>query len=149
MNDVGANITGFFWNGDSHKSQAVPPEEPIQAISAMMRWQNAWMAAIAMAWASEEDKEALLRDAHTFFKTRCGWEVPEALDLSVSDQPDPSGERTGWYPDGIGGDPKQKGWHLARTKVIMYLPPKPEVKQQAVALANYLATGRTYPFTTC
>jgi hypothetical protein len=41
------------------------------------------------------------------------------------------------------------GWYLAPTRVDMYLPPKPALDQQAVALANYVATGRTYPFTSC
>ena len=119
-------------------------EDPLVGIRQAALWQNAWMAAIAMAWASDTDKAALLANAPQFFKDKCGWEVPDGLDLKVTDLPkvDEDNNPLGW-------DAMLKQWELARTRVTMYLPPKPAVEQQAVALANYLATGRAYPFTTC
>jgi ribosomally synthesized peptide (two-chain TOMM family) len=140
-------IAEFFntpsWGRDN-QGGPVPAEDPLLALKSSLQWQNAWIAAVALAWSSEADKAWLLRDAPDFFNKRCAWKVPDGLTLVVTDQPthDGAGKPLGW-------DEAQQAWYLASTKVIMYLPPPPVAPQQAVALANYLATGRTYPFTTC
>lgn len=122
----------------------VRAEDPLAGLKTDMGWQNAWMTAMAMAWANEADKQALISHPEIFFRERLGWEVPEGLRLVVTDEPShvENGQRLGW-------NQAQQAWYLAKTEVRMFLPPKPAVDQQGVALASYLATGRTYPFTTC
>lgn len=57
----------------------------------------------------------------------------------------------------LGGDLDQVGWDrftstwtLPKNLMFMLLPPRPDkIEDQAVALAAYQSTGRSYPFTTC
>jgi ribosomally synthesized peptide (two-chain TOMM family) len=42
-----------------------------------------------------------------------------------------------------------KTWSLPKNTLFMILPPAPDVTEQAVALAAYAGSGRSYPFTTC
>jgi hypothetical protein len=49
----------------------------------------------------------------------------------------------------MGWDSFDKTWSLPRNVLFMLLPPKPPQEEEAIALAAYAGTGRTYPFTTC
>lgn len=122
---------------------ATHPENPLSGIASSQAWQVAWVSAIALAWSSDQLKADLIADPAKFFQTHCNFKVPDGLTLGVRAmvEADAEGRATGW-------DAQTKVWYLQNTSVIMYLPPAPEVYQQAIALSAYAATGRTYPFTT-
>ncbi len=122
----------------------VGPEGPLLGIRDSMKWQDAWMLAIAIAWSDDALKEELIREPRKFFKERCAFNLPSGLTFKVTTMPthDSHGNNTGW-------DPERRMWYLKNTEVTMYLPPAPDLQDQAIALSAYLATGRTYPFTIC
>ncbi len=132
--------------GDDNCDPALP-EDPIQGLRCSMAWQFAWQTAIALAWSSDQMKRELMEDPRRFFLVRTNYPLPEGLDLTIKDSTD---DRAGFHPtkdaegNTIGGT-----WYLEATQLTMYLPKRPEAKDQAVGLAAYNATARTYPFTGC
>lgn len=134
--------TSFSMEGDA--IHPVGPEGPLKGLRDSMKWQDAWMMAIAIAWSNEALQQELIQEPRKFFKERCDFDLPPGLTFKVITTPekDSEGNRTGW-------DPEKKLWYLKNTEVTMYLPPAPALQDQAVALSAYLATGRTYPFTLC
>lgn len=130
---------------DIHKhfvQTPVGPEDPIAGIRGDAEWENAWLSAVALAWSSPELQQRLIDDPRGFFLGQLGYNVPAGLTLYVraSEGKDPDGRPTGW-------DPVNRLWYLHNTELVMYIPPPPELKDQALALSAYAATGRTYPFT--
>ena len=125
----------FFTSG-------VGPEDPIDGIRGDAEWQNAWLSAIALAWSSPELQKALIADPRLFLLEQFKYKVPDGLTLVVreSEEKDDEGHATGWSPS-------TRLWYLNNTEVVMYIPRAPDLKDQALALSAYAATGRTYPFT--
>ncbi|WP_437678783.1 BMA_0021/BMA_0022 family TOMM bacteriocin [Sorangium sp. So ce131] len=125
-------------------ASAAGPEDPLHGIRSALKWQDAWMMAIALAWSDKDLEDALIGDPVTFFAVHCNYRVPDGITLTVSrmdaDTKDAMGRKPGW-------DPANHIWFLKKSELTMYLPPKPDQSHQAVALSAYLATGRTYPFT--
>jgi ribosomally synthesized peptide (two-chain TOMM family) len=120
-------------------------------------WRHAWIRAIALVWAEEEQnitnktsttpyKDELIGDAEKFFADYCDFLTPEALNISVK----PSPTDTIWTPgDPKASDPEQKKWtwEVLQSELILYLPTKPPTEQVPVALAAYESAGLVYPFT--
>ena len=105
-------------------------------------WQFAWARAIAKAWQNDEYKSLLLSDSKVALK-EFGFNTPPGLTITIreydgSKQYNPQPHKNGWIDmvEELAGE------------VIMILPPRPDDDQQALALADYNATGVTYPFTT-
>jgi len=105
-------------------------------------WQFAWARAIAKAW-QDEDYRTLLLSSPEKALHEFGFKFPKGLIIKIveysgSKQYDPSQGKNGWghMYDELAGE------------VTMVLPPTPETPLQASALADYNATGVTYPFTT-
>jgi ribosomally synthesized peptide (two-chain TOMM family) len=117
-------------------------EDNLWAIDEMLEWQETWLAAVALAWRNPDFKRALLKDPRTAIAERFGYNLPPFLKLSLKDGAD-LGPTYGWHVQG------QDGWVLPVSELEMVLPAPPDdLKDQAVALADYSAAGRTYPFTT-
>jgi ribosomally synthesized peptide (two-chain TOMM family) len=120
----------------------VGPEDPIAGLRGAIGWQYAWPTAIALAWASEDRRQELKNDPREFFRVWANYKLPEGLTLHVEETPQKPGELSGW-------DPEKGCWYLKKSVLTMFLPPRPNVDQQAIALAAYNATARAYPFTIC
>jgi ribosomally synthesized peptide (two-chain TOMM family) len=119
----------------------IPMEDPLQALRCNIAWQYAWETAIALAWSSEAMEKALVENPKRFIWEHSKYEVPEGIDLHVEKTTDPAAK---WNPQEGGGH-----WTLQKNQLTMFIPRRPPAEQQAVALAAYNATGRSYPFTGC
>jgi len=126
---------------------ALPGDEPILKEQIVYEtWRYAWARAVARAWADSSFEQRLLSpDGANEVLAELGWKAPNGLTIRVKavDNPDYHYEAS----------PTQNGWaNIDKTlgwEVIARYPPRP--KNQAVlalALADYQATGLTYPFTT-
>src|SRR5215510_4670869 len=106
----------------------------------MAQWQEVWIGAVALAWRNPNFRAELLRDARKAIAEHFAYSLPPFLDMTVADGgKDPE---YGWRVHG------EDGWVLPQTKLVMWLPPPPpDIRDQAVALSDYSAAGRTYPFT--
>ncbi|KYG02824.1 hypothetical protein BE21_54260 [Sorangium cellulosum] len=113
------------------------------------RWRYVWLQTVARAWSDSTFRDNLLKDAREAIRLTFGFNLPAYVDLKVmAPQPrlasEHETETIGWNQKGNSG-----GWRLPPMKVIMWLPPAPPGNDQAVALAEYAHSGRTYPFSTC
>jgi len=125
-------------------------EDPIKGLDTTMKWQFVWLETIALAWRDPTFKHRLLQDPRATLREYFNFDLGPYVKLTVREATPPSGAR---------GAPKTPmehafdGWDPAhdplKSEMIMVLPPPPKVKDQAVALAFYNASGRAYPFTCC
>ncbi|MCW8996546.1 MAG: BMA_0021/BMA_0022 family TOMM bacteriocin [Psychromonas sp.] len=117
-------------------------ENVILGLESNEEWKYAWARAIAKAWESAEYRELLLKDAAAALN-EFGYKLPNGMKLKVESY---QGEQN--YQDDKGCN----GWgHFKNelaSSVTMILPPTPVLEKRAIALADYQATGRTYPFST-
>lgn len=145
LTDSNTELTVSFENRADGSAAPVPGIEYSKAsylhgMEYTEEWRATWLRAIALAWSDDTLKNELLADPYTFFKTHCNYELPPTVDLAVVE-------------DARNGDGYDAGsehawlWKLPRSILIMFLPPKPPVEQQAIALAAYEAVGKQYPFT--
>lgn len=108
-----------------------------------MMWQTIWPQLVAMAWANESFKAELIRDPlgtiKTVFNDR--FEFPAYVDLEVADVP-PGNEGQTLY----GYAANYGVWKLPNAKLKLYLPPRPADHDAPLALINYQASGRIFPF---
>lgn len=115
-------------------------EDVIFGLRSDEEWKYAWARAIAKAWESDEYRALLLSDAEAAL-LQFGYTMPLGTKLNVESY---SGEHQ--FED----KEKANGWlHFKNelaSSVTMVLPPAPAVEKRAIALADYQATGRTYPF---
>ena len=116
-------------------------EDVISGLRADDEWKYTWARAVAKAWESEEYRELLLNDA-TAALLQFGYTIPMGTKLNVEKY---TGEHEFIDLDGSNGWIHFKN-ELA-SSVTMVLPPTPTLEKRAIALADYQATGRTYPFT--
>jgi ribosomally synthesized peptide (two-chain TOMM family) len=129
------------------------PEDWTAASKTNADWQPAWLRAIALAWSDPNLMAELVGvdakgepKAKAFLQKHCDYTVPAHLRLEARAD---TGAGAGWYPGGVDANPDTWVWKVSQTELVMYVPVKPDVSQQAVALAAYEAIGRVYPFTTC
>lgn len=119
------------------------------AMEGHMRWQVVWPRVVAKAWRDPEFHKDLLADAEKAIEDKFSFRFAESLKLTVKDEPrnvvfniDKAYNST----PGSAEDP----WNgLSPMELTLFLPPKPDVDLQAVAITAYEDTGRTYPFTCC
>jgi ribosomally synthesized peptide (two-chain TOMM family) len=117
-------------------------EDLIWAMEEMLEWQEVWLAAVALSWRDPGFKERLLKDPRTAIAESFGYNLPPFLKLKLTDG-SKLPPQYGWHAGG------QDGWSLPVSDLDMVLPAPPaDIKDQAVALADYSSAGRTYPFTT-
>lgn len=130
---------------DNIKNPFGGDEDPIKGMREHMNWQPAWLRAISKAWVDPEYRERLMWNTHTAL-CEVGYAVPANLKIKVvgtgSDHAFGGGNLA--YDGNI-------GWHRNAfdTEVTFVLPDAPPAELQATALADYLASGRSYPFTCC
>ena len=107
----------------------------------MMHWQTIWLRTIAKAWSDDEFKAKLLEYPRDAIGQAFNYEIPRTLKLSVKEA------------DSDSVLLNKRGFHdwsdLPPMELTMYLPPAPKADVQAIAIADYAESGRTYPFTCC
>lgn len=120
-------------------------EEFGSAVTETLAWRSAWLRAISLAWSSDEFKRRLCENPYAFIHNYCGYAIPKNVTVVVV--PD---DHAAFSP----GEDETNSWlwHLTRSVLVMYLPPRPEGQQgqdAIIALAAYDAVGSAYPFTAC
>lgn len=130
------------------RAVASTEEDPISGLDTTIKWQMVWLEAIALAWRDESFHQHLLKDPRDALKTYFNFDLGPYVKLTVRDATPPSG---GAVPHKLGQ--AFGGWDPATdpltSEMIMALPPKPALEDQAIALSFYNASGRAYPFTCC
>ena len=129
---------------EAKKARNMPGDEGIIAgIRGLDQWRRAWARAVAFAWESKEHEKELLKNPEKIFEM-FDYEIPPGLKVKVEKY---KGDNEYKYKPG------KNGWlHMEDElsgEVTMILPPAPKKELQALALADYDATGKTYPFTCC
>ena len=128
-------------------------ENIIQGITSNDEWRTAFLLLIASVW---EDKELNVYDLD-FEETKelfrkYGFDSPSNLRLKIvpykgtqkySPSDEISGSINGWA-NVLDPDEGKSEYYAT---VEMMIPPTPEEKYQASALAAFMATGKAYPFT--
>jgi hypothetical protein len=140
-------------------------EPPLQATEISASWRAAWLRAIATAWQSQQKAQE---------KTHAGAMKPAVLTKPAAALADEGFNFEGFFGDlltievkdytgpkrfnpalhEVRGGARTNGWsHFGddlQAKLTLVLPPKPnDAADFAVALADYDAGGRVYPFTIC
>jgi hypothetical protein len=145
-------------------------EENAWGMEKSLDWHLAWQRAVAKAWI-DPDYAKLLKSNTSEALLEVGWEVPPGLEIIVRDPKtivdwDGTVHDHTWSKDVQGKKKKPipaNGWSAQSTKphdrrdaileslqttVIFTLPPKPkDMKESALALADYDGLSRAYPFT--
>jgi ribosomally synthesized peptide (two-chain TOMM family) len=114
------------------------------ALESALHWQVIWPRAIAMAWADDDFRDALIADPRGVIEETFGYHLSENLDLTIEQATAGTFERESITP---GEDDPWAG--LPKLKLTLAIPPRPSQQLQAVAITAYQDTGRTYPFTCC
>ncbi|MDC0681387.1 BMA_0021/BMA_0022 family TOMM bacteriocin [Sorangium atrum] len=144
------HVENFFGGGIAAE---VNSDSSLDSWLSNERWRYVWLQTVARAWNDNEFREKLLENAREAIRLAFGFNLPAYLDLMVLEPPHPPAHEggsagahapMGWHQKGNSGS-----WSLPPTKVVMWLPPAPPDAEQAVALADYAHSGRTYPFSTC
>jgi hypothetical protein len=134
-------------------------------------WRNAWLRAVARAWSDPDFADQLTaRGKYTESRPSpgktarhtkqalldCGFTFPaffnDLLDIEVVPYSEAKGvSATKRYRRGKVSDPN--GWIQFKSelaaKLTLILPPPPDDEDRAIALADYDAAGRIYPFSWC
>ena len=126
-------------NADRGRGKDSTPE----AYANARRWQIIWPRAIAYAWANSDFKTELQEHPRETLKKYFNYELSVELELTIQDAPDGT---PGYNPKAKEDeDPWQ---HLPHMELKLFIPPAPKkLDEQAIALADYSDTGRTYPMT--
>ena len=128
-------------NIKADSSNLVGDEGVVSGLVCVDSWNTAWARAIARAWIDEAFKSELLETPEVALK-KFGYDLPSGLKLTIKDY---QGDFS--YKN----NPSENGWnHMLDEitgEVIMVLPPKPCPEEQGIAIADYEATGKTFPFT--
>ncbi|MFW2374512.1 MAG: BMA_0021/BMA_0022 family TOMM bacteriocin [Gammaproteobacteria bacterium] len=119
----------------------------LESIESQHDWRIAWARAIALAWRNQVFKKLLKEKPIDAFK-ELGYTLPNGLTLNVEDERDCT--YTPSPPES--GKSRKNGWanneSVLSATITVKLPKQPKAEFQAIALADYEATGKTYPFTT-
>ncbi|MBV9947460.1 MAG: BMA_0021/BMA_0022 family TOMM bacteriocin [Myxococcales bacterium] len=120
---------------------------PFKAYDQIAQWERVWAEAIALAW-KEWDKgpnsfrERLKKNPREAVRKEFDFVFPEDCNLAVEE-----GSPEDWEWD----DASRMWKHPhAVSQLTLTLPCRPKnVEDAPIALANYIATGQSMPFTCC
>jgi ribosomally synthesized peptide (two-chain TOMM family) len=120
---------------------------PLKAYDQIAQWERVWVEAIALAWKEWDAgpkgfRERLQADPAAAVKKEFGFIFPEDCKLEVKE-----GSPKDWEWDKVA-----RAWKHphAVSRLVLTLPCRPENPEDGpLALANYVATGQSMPFTCC
>ena len=129
--------------GDPHIQSLV---HPLRAYDQIAQWERVWVESVALAW-KEWDvpggfRERLTKDPRAAVLKEFGFHFPKDCVLEVKE-----GTVADWE-----WDPVARTWKHphATTRLTLMLPFRPALADdRPIALANYVATGQSMPFTCC
>ncbi|WP_437639177.1 BMA_0021/BMA_0022 family TOMM bacteriocin [Sorangium sp. So ce854] len=112
--------------------EPAPRSEGTSLADRLQAFESACLRAIALAWQDPAKLELLRSDPRRFFRTCCGYKLPQNLELSIREARDaPPAERGAW-----GWDGRRGRWNLPKAEITLYIPPPPDLAERAVALAE-------------
>ncbi len=131
-------------HNDPHTRSLV---HPLKAYDEMAVWERVWTEAVALAWKDWDQgalgfRERLKKDPRGAVLKEFGFNFPEDCVLEVVE-----GAESDWE-----WDPTARVWKHphAATHLTLTLPFRPTAPDdRPIALANYVATGQSMPFTCC
>jgi ribosomally synthesized peptide (two-chain TOMM family) len=102
----------------------------------------AWLRAIALVWSNPAMFEPLKRDPRQFLAAHCAYDLPDGIELTVCDGQD--------APNGALSqvDEQHNTDAPSPTRVTLYVPPAPQLEEQAVALATMAVDCFVFPICT-
>jgi hypothetical protein len=92
---------------------------------------------VAIVWSDPAKLAPLKRAPRQFLRTECGYDPPVGLELTVRETHEGGGSRR-WAA------PRRAG-----AKIILEVPPPPELSEQPVALAELADAFATVPVCAC
>jgi ribosomally synthesized peptide (two-chain TOMM family) len=128
---------------DAHAKAVV---HPLVQYDKIAQWERVWTEAIALAWREWDQpngfKEKLQADARGAIRTQFGFMFPGDCELEVK-----VGNKGDWSWD---EEARVFRHPRAVSHLTLTLPFRPEeAEDRPMALANYVATGQSMPFTCC
>lgn len=141
----------------SQQSGYLHGDEPLaEAWTVDVKWRAVWLRAIAKAWQDEAYKQRLLTRPEEALR-EVGYLMPEfhaeQLQIVVEEVPAAARPRAEYVQTDSGASKHANGWATAgnslRSTLTLRLPPAPPLEDRALAIADYDAAGRVYPFTFC
>lgn len=118
----------------------MPRNNELPSYQTLLKFQEVYLRAIALAWSDDTFKKQLLENAEKTFQDYFGYICPWNVALSVV-EPYPTGSYK-WNSDLM-------CWNLPKNSIGIGIPKKPDEDNQPVALAAYNDAGPTYLFTCC
>jgi ribosomally synthesized peptide (two-chain TOMM family) len=110
----------------------------LPSYQALLEFQEVYLRAIALAWRDDSFKQALETDAALALQQFFGYKLPWNINLTVSSPP----PGHGWSATG-------QCWELPPNSMTFGLPQRPDIEEEAIALAAYNDAGPCYLFTCC
>ena len=150
-------------------------EDAMWGLQGDLEWRNTWSRVIAYAWMNEDNFKEVINNPIPVMHRVSNYLPPNGLFIKVQgvvsgEMVTTPNENLGIYKEvdgelvrfSINPDPNYSfregdvahgvnGWERMQnnlpTEVTMTLPPRPEENFESFALADYQATGKTFPFT--
>jgi ribosomally synthesized peptide (two-chain TOMM family) len=119
------------------------PVDPLKAYGEIGQWERVWIEVVARAWKDQKFRDDLLANsganARGVINAAFQFQLPSDVNLKV-----------------VAAGPQHKSWDKDKdhprslTELTLILPAPPASPgDHAVALAHYVASGRSMPFTCC
>ncbi|AOK30611.1 hypothetical protein WS67_15665 [Burkholderia singularis] len=104
----------------------------------LLEFQEVYLRAIALSWRDPVFKAALLENPQDAIERYLNYRCPWIVDLKITE----AGPECGW-------DAQAQRWNLPRNAITFGVPKRPELAEQAIALAAYNDSGPAYLFSCC
>lgn len=104
----------------------------------LLEFQEVYVRAIALAWRDDAFKSALEANAALALQQYFGYKLPWNITLKVVSPPSQYGWRAA-----------KQSWDLPKNSMTFGLPARPDIAEEAIALAAYNDAGPCYLFTCC
>ena len=145
--------------GDTSGNGTTPGAEfTSDAYTSARRWQVIWPQVIALIWEKWNNPElikALNDDPHGTLERWFGYKLSKELRLTVKKADENNvahrfsrADYDAALIDANTTCPPKDAWKdLPKMELTLYVPPPPAAGDEAIAIAAYSDTGRTYPMT--
>ncbi|XXX72872.1 BMA_0021/BMA_0022 family TOMM bacteriocin [Sorangium sp. So ce134] len=117
---------------DGGSAEARPPRERGEVEDELSALEPAWLRAVALSWEDPAQLARLKSDPREFLMACCGHALPPGIELTVREAGEPGS------PSGEGWRfcEQRKGWDPSANAIALYVPPRPELDDRPVALAQ-------------
>ncbi|WP_104978649.1 hypothetical protein [Sorangium cellulosum] len=105
--------------------------------------ESACLRALAIVWADPAKLELLRSDPRHFLRQFCDYELPRTIHLLIRDVPE--GHSAERHPRDLVA--RRDASRLSKAEFTLYIPPRPALAEQAVALAELSGPSGALAFT--